>query len=657
MRRFPAGIPPTHRTGLLPLALGSAFACILGTYPDIARSESLQPVNGVQGSPIETVGSPVQTQYLRILWPMPPARDPESDQVNAVNAAEACKQLGHSFLVAQGLWGTGLFDDYGCYTAVGQRFFGGREAKSDSVWSLEFGQNTDKLTLRMMFAPDKVTNSAAVALISPPMEAGAVTYATTPNWQYLMRDEFYSKLVATAVMDTMPASVRLPLTAAALKSDDASQLGRTAAPSALQLFTWGVQPETGLWTAHVVGQARVEAGDKVVEWTDRNSINRETVVYAQRRGGPEQGAQALLLSIRYRGQTITDGADEPRPGKLYAVQPVETVRPIDPQRPQTPAPLREPAVSGEPLQLAPPVPATQNAPAAQPIEPIQQPPRVEAPPEPIQPIQPSAPMPAIEAIQPPAPAQAPEPMQAPASIAAAPAEYEPPRPRKPGSSDNFVALRYGIEMIDTATALFSPGTVMTLIGEFHQSWFDGFRFYSDILPDHQRDIEGEVFSMGWTRTVIGWGFNYKLVGLIDRLELTPKLGRWSVKSRLPDVDTQGNIVTRDYSASGLTNVGIDIGGVIENVNYAARLWHGRDMTLSMGKSSGEAKRELQGSRTGLEVTIKGPALRFISNNAHVNILVFDYFEDMTFSETGGTSSNIKFVYSTAFAGGGVSLSW
>ena len=639
----------------MPLALGTAFASFLAAYPENAKSESLQAIKQNPGIGPETTGIPVQTQYLKLLWPMPPARDPESDQINAVTAAEACKQLGQSFLVGQGLWGTGLFDDYGCYSAVGQRFFGGREAKGDSVWTLEFGQNADKLTLRMMFAPDKVANSAAVALISPPMEAGAVTYSTTTNWQYLMRDEFYSKLVATAVMDSMPASVRLPLTTAALKSNDSSQLSRTAAPTALQLFTWGVQPETGLWTAHVVGQARVEAGDKVVEWIDRNSINRDTLVYAQRRNGPDQGAQALLLSLRYRGQTITDGADEPRPGKLYVTQPAETVRPLDPQQRPAPVPQSEPIVSVEPLQLAPPVLAAQNAPALQPIEPIQPPPRVE-PPQ-VEPIQPSAPMQEIEAIQPPAPVQPPDPLQPPPTFAAAPAEYESPRPRKPGSSDNYVALRYGIEMIDTATALFSPGKVITLVGEFHQGWFDGLRFYSDILPNHKRDIEGEVFSMGWTRTVIGWGFNYKLVGMIDRIELTPKLGRWSITSRLPDIDTQGNIITRDYNSSGLTNVGFDVGGVIENANYLARLWHGRDMTVSMGKSSGGAKRELQGTRTGIEVIIKGPALRFVSSNAHVNLVVFDYFEDMTFAESGGTSTNLKFVYSTAFAGGGVSLSW
>lgn len=663
MRRTPPGVSHYPRTGLLPLVLGAAFS-----LPGTVLAQGRKPTSslGTSGSSPTTsdvLTTPVQTGYLKVLWPMPPSRDPDTDRTNATIAAEACKQFGHSFLLGYGLWGTGLFDEFGCFTSIGQKFFGGREPKSDPAWTVEFTQTQDRLVVRLMLATDKLTNSAAAALVAPAIEAGSVAFPAPPNWQYLMRDEFYSKLVAAAVLDTAPAATRLPLPATALRPEDANQLGKTAAPTSLQLFTWGVQPETGLWTAHVVGAARIEGSDRVFDWVDRGGVTRESIVYAQRRPGPEYGAQALLISIRHRGQTIIDGSDEPRPGRLPGLTqtaPMPLIQPLaqtttmaQSPMPQTPAPS-SPVESQVPLQpiAPPPVPVEQPiAPPQVEVAPIQPPaPVAEAAPIAPSPISPSP----IEPMA--APMQAPAQMSAPQDEGPMHFSWEN-RPPRVATSESFVSLRYGFEMIDSATALFSPGSVVSFTSEFHRGWFNGLRLYTDSWPDHKRDIEGEVFSITWSRYNVGWAYLYRLTGLIDRIEVIPKAGLWSITSRLPDIDANENIVTREYKASGLKNFGLEINGVIENASYLARLFHSRDMTLLKEKTADGAANELTANRTGLELYIKGGPLRYISNSIRWNLLAFDYFEDLTINETGGTKSDLKFVYSTAFAGGGVSLSW
>jgi len=672
LRRTPPGVPCDPRTGLLPLVLGTAFSLSGTALAEGRKSPSSLSSSGSHHATSDVLTTPVKTSYLKVLWPMPPSRDPDTDRANASIAVEACKQFGHAFLLGHGLWGTGLFDEFGCFTSVGQKFFGGREPKSDPAWTLEFTQTQDRLIVRLMLASDKLTNSAAAALVAPAIEAGAVAFPAPPNWQYLMRDEFYSKLVAAAVLDTAPAATRLPLPATALRPEDANQLGKTAAPTALQLFTWGVQPETGLWTAHVVGVARIEGSDRVFDWVDRAGVTHDSVVYAQRRSGPEHGAQALLISIRHRGQTIIDGADEPRPGRLPGLSQLASLPLVQPspQPSAQPAAMPPPQVaspsSGTDLALteasAPPpreAPALVQPIAAPPIpqeQPIAPPPVEVAPieaPAPVAEAAPIAPVP-IEPMA--APMQAPMQAQAPQDEGPMRFAWEN-RPPRIATSESFVSLRYGFEMIDTATALFSPGTVVSFTGELHRGWLNGLRLYTDTWPEHKRDIEGEVFSINWSRYTVGWAYLYRLSGLIDRIEVIPKLGVWNINSRLPDIDADENIVTREYKASGLKNFGLEINGVIENASYLARLFHARDMTMLASKTADGAKHELQANRTGLELYIKGGPLRFISNSIKWNLLAFDYFEDLTINESGGTKSDLKFVYSTAFAGGGVSLSW
>ena len=182
------------------MVLGTAFSLSGTVLADGRKSSTSQNSSGFSPANTDALTTPVQTNYLKVLWPMPPSRDPDTDRASATIAVEACKQFGHSFLLGHGLWGTGLFDEFGCFTSVGQKFFGGREPKSDPAWTVEFTQTQDRLIVKLILASDKLTNSAAAALVSPAIEAGAVSFPAPPNWQYLMRDEFYSKLVAAAVL-------------------------------------------------------------------------------------------------------------------------------------------------------------------------------------------------------------------------------------------------------------------------------------------------------------------------------------------------------------------------------------------------------------------------------------------------------------------------
>ena len=634
MRRTPPGVTSPHQALLTLLGYGVLFVIsfnylshdvyALGSdrTEGSGRSEAPAPTSS-QG--LELNGLAVRTSYLEILWPLPPSQSTEAAEVNLATARQACQQFGQSFLVGQGLWGAGIFDEFGCFSAKGHQLFAGTEPKAIPAWSLDFTESTEGLGIKVTLAPDRLPGGTTSALVAAPIEAGSVLVKVSPSWQYLLQDEVYSKVLASAVLDTMPASRRVSLPTVPEKIAENSMLSTATAPLGLTFFTWGVQVESGLWTAHVVGQAEFDRVDRMIKWRQPPPLPRGTVVYGQRRSGLSQGLPALTATLRRREQMIIDGEDEPHARRKTSTTAIAKRKPLSAD-PQNSATLLQPPPPNQERAESPPEKGATGEAAALIIPPTEQ----------------------KEIVQ----------EEEKISISPTSPIEEGERPLRPnrseGTAENFFALRYGVETIDSGSAIFSPGKIITLFGEFRHGILDGLRLYSENLPSHSRTISTETFALNWNRNVIGWALWFSLSGLIDRVEITPKIGTMMVKGTLPDIDSQGNIVSRPFSTGSLKNGGLDLTAIVENSKYLGRLWYGRDYTFG---SSGQIKHTVQSTKTGVELVVKGPALKFISNSLRVNFLLFDYIEDITFAETGGGLNSLNFVYSSGFAGGGLSLSW
>ncbi|MCX6109520.1 MAG: hypothetical protein NTZ90_07955 [Proteobacteria bacterium] len=509
----------------------------------------------------------VRTSYLQIRWPEF-LRQSDVDAAKAKElAGAACKQIGQALTVGKGLWGTGLFDDFGCVSAKDPRtLLAGHAAKSEPAWMLSFGQTGTSVTLRIMLNPAKLGGLGADHPVAP-VEVGVLKLDASPYLQDLMRDQRYSQLLAAALLDTMPAAMRLT---AALNGDagDSDQLvhqstppghavGKAGKPKRMRLFTWQILPESGIWTAHVVGSAKLTRRDKTSGWLVKRNTQETTAheVYGQRSGGPEQAVKPLLQALAARQKVILEDRND-----------------------QGFADIREGL--GKTMRFL-----------------------------------------TIDSI-----------------------------------ASGFIGARYSYELVDPNTAFFTPGSILGLVAEFRSGFLDGLRLYFDYAPLHRRTVSGDTFYLTWDRYVAGWGFAFPMPWLVDRIELTPKLGLWSIDARLPDLDDQGNPVGRTFKASGLFSAGLELSAEWEGPWYLGRLWHARDLSTPLSRVGGMT-RNVYSARTGFDAVIKGPPVGLFGRDWHLGFLIFGYYEDMTFDEKAKNGNRFEFIYSTAYAGGGLSLAW
>jgi hypothetical protein len=547
----------------------------------VAFYPSAKASQGDDAPPLPKILAPplaVTTAYLKINWSdetaSPGSSEAASEETAKVQRAKACTELGRSLKVGAGLWGSGLFDDFGCYEG-GTVFAGTPEpvSSASAPWLLQVDLSATELKLSLTLTSRDGAE---------PRQAGAFFLDGSPWTLDLLGDQTYGRLLATALLDAMPAAMRLSPEASTGKApfDVKLQPKATAAagsPRELTVFEWALG-SGGFWRARVRGKARLVKGKDAngatvrlwrvtLDPTPSTDSQRNSPLYAQRSEGPEQATPVLKRLLLARQKTLlTDSSSK---GFSKIRQGLETA-----------------------LRFA--------------------------------------------------------------------------------TLDNFASgyagFRYGREMVDPKTALFPPASVFGLLAEFRSGPAKGLRIYGDIVPREPKSVAGETAYMSWQRLLVGWGFGYSPPWVFTRLEVAPKVGQWTIDSRLPDVDGDGNVTFRKFRSTGALSFGLELSAEVERPQYLVRFWYGRDLsTNALGRQA--FPREVTSERKGLDALLKGPRLNVFGSQWHLSYLLFGYYDDLEFTGKGGGSDlnptassgsgagKFSLQVKTAFAGGGLSLSW
>jgi hypothetical protein len=238
---------------------------------------------------------------------------------------------------------------------------------------------------------------------------------------------------------------------------------------------------------------------------------------------------------------------------------------------------------------------------------------------------------------------------------------------KPGASEFFselkqataaayVGFRYGISIAEPESKLAAKLRLYSFLAEIRGGVLTGLRFYYDIVPMVSAEVDGQSQAIGWRRALLGWAFEFGPLAIIDKLHLTPKLGRYTVDSRLLlGENSAGEPVVGDLRIREGLSTGLEADVELAAFFYIVRLWAARDVSdLGIAKAPAET---VSSTRLGLDLFLKGPGFGHFGGKASLHYLLFAYNEQVTLKGRHPDADHSVITLEIPFAGFGLSLAW
>jgi len=233
------------------------------------------------------------------------------------------------------------------------------------------------------------------------------------------------------------------------------------------------------------------------------------------------------------------------------------------------------------------------------------------------------------------------------------------------AASGYLGFRYGKQVL-AGDELLDKTSFFGFLTEIRGGPLEGLRFYYDLLPKVSADRDGFGTEISWSRFILGKSFGLELDGIIDRIDVTPKIGMWNLSATLPSVLAEDNkTVTRvqTFGVKRALSLGLEPGIESKGDWYLMRVWAAYDIALSIGALGGGG---VQSYRYGFDgYFTASPSIDVFGVPVSTAILAFFFFESIDLTdgqgkETTSDSTDERIVgvgYDGGYAGLGVVLSW
>jgi hypothetical protein len=226
-------------------------------------------------------------------------------------------------------------------------------------------------------------------------------------------------------------------------------------------------------------------------------------------------------------------------------------------------------------------------------------------------------------------------------------------------ASGFVGLRYGHSIFQGQ--VIEDMSFIGLLVELRGSPLDGLRFYYDIWPETKGDAEAGAVHFDGSRVVFGWSFGLDLSTFIDRVDIVPKIGRWSVKALFREPLPTG-VGSEDitFEVKNSLSLGLEAGIEKELSPILARGWMSRDFGYNPLQKG--ATTTVTNTRAGLDALIRGPSYGLFGRPVNLSFLVFGFYENVALEKDLDEADPAVIVidrieYDVGYLGGGIALSW
>lgn len=217
----------------------------------------------------------------------------------------------------------------------------------------------------------------------------------------------------------------------------------------------------------------------------------------------------------------------------------------------------------------------------------------------------------------------------------------------------FLGLRYGPALLEGD--LIDQSKYFGALVEFRSGWLDGLRIYYDYWPEVSGTINGQYGTFGGKRTILAYSLAIKFDSWIRTIDVTPKAGLWSFRSKAPIELEPGVYVSPEFEVKKAPSFDLELGIETASSIHILRGWISRAATfLSTGKN--DAK--ITSSRVGMDLLLSPWGA---TSPVTVSLLSFYFFEAVELNKSqkveGEDAELDQLNYSQAYAGGGLAISW
>jgi hypothetical protein len=235
------------------------------------------------------------------------------------------------------------------------------------------------------------------------------------------------------------------------------------------------------------------------------------------------------------------------------------------------------------------------------------------------------------------------------------------------AASGYVGLRYGKQLLRgdmPADKLVENGAIYGLLVEVRSGPLNGIKFYYDKFPKQEVSTGGADTSLEWTRFVLGRSFSFKLPRFINRIEVTPKLGRYYLSSRQPiETSENGNTTaTQDFEIRNQPSVSLEFSAERADKIYTARAWYAIDRGIPFLPVIGSSA--VSSERAGVDLFLNSSLdFKIFGVDYIFNVLAFGLYENIDIEDLKlddlepGEVAVSGVTLRAAYAGIGLVLNW
>lgn len=221
-------------------------------------------------------------------------------------------------------------------------------------------------------------------------------------------------------------------------------------------------------------------------------------------------------------------------------------------------------------------------------------------------------------------------------------------------SSGYLGLRYGPALL--AGDLIDQSKYFGAVIEFRSGLLDGLRMYYDYWPEVTGTINGQDGTFGGKRAIIAYSFALKFDSWLRKIDLTPKIGVWSFRSKAPIEIEPGVYVSPEFEVKRAPSFDIEMGIETGSSIHILRGWASRAASVLNTASKDGAN--IASTRAGLDLLLSPWGT---TSPVTISLLSFYFFEAVELKKSQKIETDEAEIdqlnYSQAYAGAGVAISW
>lgn len=231
------------------------------------------------------------------------------------------------------------------------------------------------------------------------------------------------------------------------------------------------------------------------------------------------------------------------------------------------------------------------------------------------------------------------------------------------AASGYVGLRYGTQLLK-GDKLLENAAAYGLLLEIGSGPLNGLKFYYDKFPKTTYVSGGSALDMEWSKFVLGKSFAFKTPVFINKIEITPKLGRYYLTSTQPiEFDDAGTVTsTQKFEAKDQPSFSLEVSAERIARRYTGRVWFALDRAISFLPVLGTSA--VSAERFGADLFVNsGLRFRNFGVDYSLNILGFTSYENLRIEDLNlgdlapGEVAVSAIDLRSAYAGLGIVINW